>query len=97
MERGTQGGPTTPAVAVGRALRTAREARGLSQEQLALASGYSRYYVGLLEQGRRNATVLALFRLGRVLELAPSELLRRAEALVTHIPDRDTGEGEEAG
>ncbi len=78
----------TPEVALGRVLRALRERRGLSQEQLALESGYSRYYIGLLERGSRNASVLTLFRLAQVLSVAPSEILRETEARVTMIPPR---------
>ncbi len=78
----------TPEVALGRVLRALREGRGLTQERLALEAGYSRYYLGLLEQGARNASVLTLFRLGRVLGVAPSEILRQTEPLVTELPGR---------
>lgn len=78
----------TPAQALGQTLRALREARHLSQEDLALDSGYSRYYVSLIEQGRRNATVLALFHLARVLQTTPSAILRETEARVTLFPPR---------
>jgi transcriptional regulator with XRE-family HTH domain len=64
---------------VGRALRLAREKRGLSQEHLAMDAGYTREYIGLLERGRKNLTLLAVFRLAQVLAIAPSELVRDVE------------------
>lgn len=78
----------TPEQALGTILRALREERNLLQEDLALDSGYSRYYVSLVERGQRNATVLALFRLARVLDTSPSEILRRTEARVTILPPR---------
>ena len=87
----------TPEVALGRVLRALREGRGLTQERLALEAGYSRYYLGLLEQGARNASVLTLFRLGKVLGVAPSEILRQTEVHVTEIPLRSGEEAEDEG
>ena len=86
----------SPQVALGRVLRSLREARGLTQEQLALESGYSGYYIRLLEGGRKNATVLALFHLGRVLGTTPSAMLRSTEQQELTIPmrQRDEADGE---
>jgi transcriptional regulator with XRE-family HTH domain len=65
--------------AFGEALREARHQRGLTQEELALDSGYSPYYVRLLEGGRKSPTLKAIARLADVLQLPASELVRRAE------------------
>ncbi len=82
----------TPERALGAVLRALREERRLSQEDLALDSGYSRYYVSLVERGQRNATVRALFHLARVLGTTPSEILRQTEARVTALPPRQHGD-----
>jgi transcriptional regulator with XRE-family HTH domain len=62
-------------VLLGRNIRACREARGLTQEQLALDAGMKRSYVSELERGLRNPTVRALGRLAQALQVAPASLL----------------------
>ena len=49
----------------GRRIRELREARGLSQEQLATRAGLHRTYVSSTERGERN---VALVNIGRLAE-----------------------------
>ena len=63
-------------VLLGRNVRNCRQARGMSQEQLALEAGMKRSYVSELERGLRNPTVRALGRLASALEVEPVSLLR---------------------
>jgi transcriptional regulator with XRE-family HTH domain len=79
----------TPEAALGQVLREERMRRHLSQEQLAQAAGYSRNYISLIELGTSSASVGALFRLARCLDLLPSDLVRLAEARVTTLPARE--------
>jgi transcriptional regulator with XRE-family HTH domain len=65
--------------AVGRAIRTLREARGLTQEQLADLAGVHRTYVGSVERGERNVTVETLLRFAQALEVRPSDILSDAD------------------
>ncbi len=81
-------GPVTPEEAFGVTLRALREERGLSQEGLAFASGYHHTYIGLLERGRKSPSLGTLYRLAQALEVTPSELLHRAQAIPTAIPPR---------
>lgn len=50
-------------------LRRARVVKGLSQEKLAADAEIDRAYVGRLERGRENPTVLLLARLARALSV----------------------------
>lgn len=65
-------------VAIGRAIRELREARGLSQEALALDVGLHRTYVGSVERGERNVSLLNLVRIAGALGESASALLARA-------------------
>lgn len=69
--------------AVGGAIREARGRLGVSQEKLAELCGLHRTYVGSVERGERNVSVLNLQRIGAALGASPAELLRRAESLIT--------------
>jgi DNA-binding XRE family transcriptional regulator len=68
-------------VALGRALRQARQRSGLSQERLALLAEIHPTYVGMLERGVKSPTVDTLDRICAVLGLKISALLGRAEKL----------------
>lgn len=59
----------------GRAVRRAREAKGLSQEQLAEAARIHRTYLSGVETGTRNPTLEVVERLARALDVTPSRLL----------------------
>jgi transcriptional regulator with XRE-family HTH domain len=65
--------------ALGRAVRTLREARALTQETLADRAGMSANYVGDTERGERNISVRALWLLADGLGVSASALLQEAE------------------
>ncbi len=69
---------------IGRELRKAREAVGLSQEQLAFQAGVHRTYVSMLERDKKSPTVAVLFRLCKALGIRPSRLIARVEARRIH-------------
>jgi transcriptional regulator with XRE-family HTH domain len=56
-------------------VRTMRQAKGLSQEELAHEAGIHRTYVGSIERGERNATISTLELLASVLGVTVPELL----------------------
>jgi transcriptional regulator with XRE-family HTH domain len=64
---------------VGRNVKRVRQAKGLTQEQLAELSGFSQQYISGLEQGRRNPTVASLYELATALGVSHMELLHSAE------------------
>ena len=61
------------------ALREIRTERGLSQEKLALESGYHRTYVGILERGLQNPTLRTITRLAKILDVSAAEIVERFE------------------
>lgn len=61
-------------------VRKLRQARGLSQEALALDSDMKRSYLSDLERGQRNPSVRALGRLAAALGVPPHQLLEPVDA-----------------
>ena len=62
---------------VARNLRRLRQAKGLSQEELADRADINRNYVGMLEREQHSATIDMLEKLADVLETDPVEFFRR--------------------
>ena len=58
----------------GRTVRTLREARGYSQEELAERASLHRNYVGSLERGERNVAIENIVKLAKALAVRPGEL-----------------------
>lgn len=71
--------PTTLLLGLGRAIREARAELRISQEELSLRTGVHRNYIGGIERGERNPSVLTIARLAAALEMPTSELFREAE------------------
>jgi transcriptional regulator with XRE-family HTH domain len=65
-------------VDLGMAIRTARTELGLSQEVLAVDAELDRSYVGGIERGEHNMTLLNLQKLSIALKIKPSKLLQIA-------------------
>jgi transcriptional regulator with XRE-family HTH domain len=68
--------------AFGQALRAARQARGISQEQLAETGDFDRTYPSLLERGLRTPTFFVILSLAEGLNIDPVALFRDAVARV---------------
>jgi len=60
---------------VGKNVKQHREAKGLSQEQLAFEADLHRTHVSGVERGIRNPTVLIVAKLANALGVEPSKLL----------------------
>ncbi|WP_287700471.1 helix-turn-helix transcriptional regulator [Desulfovibrio sp.] len=76
--------------AVGKVIREAREASGMTQGQLAGFSGLSESYISLLEHGHKKLTVNGLVQIGRVLHVTPAELMRRIDVEMESGPQPST-------
>ena len=61
-------------VAFGNRLRELRKAQGLSQEAFAALVGIDRAYMGHIERGTHNITIVKVFQISDALGLAPSTL-----------------------
>ena len=59
----------------GARVRAERERQGLSQEQLGERAGLARTYIGGVERGERNVSLLNLIRIARGLGVGPGDLL----------------------
>lgn len=88
-QRGTDGDPV--AAALGRRLRTARQARAWTLDDLAEASGISRRMIVTIEAGRGNATLNTLLRLASAVEIPLAELVSAsapdANVMITEAGD----------
>ncbi len=69
----------------GKALRIARAASGLQQQELAKKAGLTASYVSLVEMGKRNPSIGTLRKLSRALEVPPHLLT----LLATETQDTD--------
>lgn len=66
-------------MALGRAIRAARQKLGTSQEALAAEADLHRTYLGAVERGERNITILSLTRIAGALGVRASSLRAEAE------------------
>lgn len=65
-------------VALGAAMRRARIGVGVSQEALAVDANLDRSYVGGIERGEHNLTVMNVVKIAGALKMSPSALLGSA-------------------
>lgn len=66
-------------ISFGNAIRALRQARGMSQEALALEAEVDLSYLGRIERGDNNPALLTLCRISMALGTSASEILRSAE------------------
>lgn len=72
-------GPATRLRAFGSRVRQARIRLGLSQEEAAARAGLHRTYMGSVERGERNVSLLNIHAIARALEVEAGDLLEGAE------------------
>lgn len=63
---------------IGYAIRSRREALGVSQEQLAELTDCHRNYIGLVERAEQNLTLDSIVRIAKALNCKVSDLLLEA-------------------
>lgn len=60
----------------GEKIRELRHAKDMSQEELAAHAGVHRTYIGMVERGEKNVTLVTLLRLAAALDVPPAELVK---------------------
>ena len=73
----------------GERIRQLRNERGLSQEQVALTADITPAYLGLVERGKRNATVAIVERICMAMNLSLAEFF--SEATYSREVEDDVG------
>ena len=61
--------------AFGNRMRALRQDKGLSQDRLALVSGLHRAYIGAVERGEVNLSIVNVHRIAEALEVKPGQLM----------------------
>jgi len=84
VKRGRPRGTTTydpkPAQAFGDAVRSARLARGIAQEELAALAGIERSHMGKMERGEHLPTLALMLKVANALKMSAAELIAETEA-----------------
>ena len=61
----------------GKAVRSRRNKLGVSQEEFAYMCGLDRTYIGGIERGERNVSLLNIEKIAEALKISLSELFRK--------------------
>lgn len=64
---------------LGKRIRSMRSERSISQEELAELAGVHRTYVGMIERGEKNVTVLSAAKIATALGVSVSDLFEGYE------------------
>ena len=62
-------------IKIGQLIRQRRKEKQISQEKLALLCNIDRSYLGRIERGEVNITILKLYEISNILDADPKELL----------------------
>ncbi len=65
-------------LALGKAIRDSRLAKGISQERLAVMADVDRSYLGRVERGDNNVAILTLLRIAAALDVTAAKLIQKA-------------------
>ncbi len=72
-------------------LRRVRNAKGLSQDDLAYEAEMSRSYLSQLEKGKFYASLRVIEKIADVLEVEPAELLKLPPSRITGMDEMSGG------
>lgn len=73
--------PSELLIAVGRRIRDVRQAKGISQDKLAYSIPLDRAHIGMIENGKRAATIPTLVKLAVALQCDVGEFFPSIEEL----------------
>lgn len=62
-------------VQFGERVKTARKSKGLSQEELAARASLHRTYIGMIERGEKNITLININKIATALEMPINKLM----------------------
>lgn len=86
MKPGRPVGATTyeaePAIAFGKAVRAARVARQISQEELATRAGIERSHMGKIERGQHMPSLALILRVSIALNDSAANLMTATESIL---------------
>lgn len=84
VKRGRPVGATTyeaePAAAFGTAVRAARIARGIAQEELATLADIERSHMGKIERGEHMPTLALILKIAMALKTSAADLMAETES-----------------
>lgn len=63
-------------VIFGERVKVVRKNQGLSQEELAAKADLHRTYIGMIERGEKNITLLNILKIARALNVFPGDLFK---------------------
>lgn len=63
-------------VIFGERVKAVRKNQGLSQEELAAKADLHRTYIGMIERGEKNITLLNILKVARALNVFPGDLFK---------------------
>ncbi len=74
-------------IAFGQVVRTRRVGQGISQEDLAHMALMERAHVGRIERGENQPSLWIIFKLAKILECSPGDLVNETKALLDKSKD----------
>lgn len=60
---------------IGKTIKSIRERKNITQEDLALDAGLNRAYIGYIERGERNPSTDTVVKIATALKVSPKDLL----------------------
>ncbi|HEP9100221.1 TPA: helix-turn-helix transcriptional regulator [Pseudomonas aeruginosa] len=76
---GTSTYESAPALAFGQAVRAARVAQGVAQDEFAAMAGISRSHMGKIERGEHVPTLPVILKISTALKISAAELIGATE------------------